>query len=137
MSKAYRDGWEHVFGPKAAPKITRHPFPLRRSMVVNVELPHDLCLRDLRRFVQYLATMCDDWGPEMGLPGLAFAPPAPTCHCGKPGARFVSRDCLGTDHASRNLGSPLCADHCCIECDLRPCAVAPTTTKQADWQTTE
>ena len=73
MGKAYRDGWEQVFGPKPAPKVTRHPFPLRRGMVINVELPSDLRLRDLRRFAQYLATMCDDWEPEMGLPVLMFA----------------------------------------------------------------
>ena len=63
MSKAYRDGWSRCSDPRPH-LITRHPFPLRRGMVVNVELPHDLCLRDLRRFVQYLATMCDDWSPR-------------------------------------------------------------------------
>ena len=121
-----------MFGPKAAPKITRHPFPLRRGMVVNVELPHDLCLRDLRRFVPVPRDHVRRLGARDGLASGVRATRADVS-LRQTGARFVSRDCLGTDHASRNLGSPLCADHCCIECDLRPCAVAPTTTKQADY----
>ncbi len=44
-----------------------------------------------------------------------------TCgRCGAEPARFVSADCIGTDHANLTLGTPLCADHCCIDCDLRP-----------------
>lgn len=130
MSRAYRDGWEQVFGAKPAPKVTRHPFPLRRGMVINVDLPSDLRLRDLRRFTQYLATMCDDWEVEMGLPVLMFsttgAVAAATCvRCAALAVRVVSRDCTGTDHASLNMGSPLCADHCCIECD--PCPDATRT----------
>ena len=47
-------------------------FPLRRDLMIIVELPSDLKLKDLRRFVQYLATMCDDWEVEMGLPVLTW-----------------------------------------------------------------
>jgi hypothetical protein len=72
MSQAYREGWERTFGPKAPPELLRCPFPLRKGLIIHVELPRDLELRDLRRFVQYLATMSDDWEPEMGLPVLAF-----------------------------------------------------------------
>jgi hypothetical protein len=69
-TKAYRDGWERTFRSK--PTIHVCPFNMRRGLVINVELPDDLKLRDLRRFVQYLATMCDDWEPEMGFPVLAW-----------------------------------------------------------------
>jgi len=71
-SAAYRDGWERIFGPPA-PKITSCPFPLRRGLTITVELPSDLKLADLRRFVWYLVTMCNDWEVEMGLPVLAFS----------------------------------------------------------------
>jgi len=68
-NQAYRDGWERIFAPKT-PEMIRCPFPLRRGVQIDVTLPRDLQLRDLRRFVAYLATMCDDWEPGMGLPGL-------------------------------------------------------------------
>ena len=70
MSQAFREGWERVFGLRPPPKIVLCPFNLRRGLVIHVELPNDFCLRDLRRFVRYLATMCDDWEPEDGLPVL-------------------------------------------------------------------
>lgn len=71
MSAAYRAGWERIFGP-SPPEIHRSSFPLRRGLQIVVELPSDLKLLDLRRFVQYLATMCNDWEVEMGLPVLSW-----------------------------------------------------------------
>ncbi len=71
MSQAYREGWDRIFGPPP-PKIMSCSFPLRRDLMIIVELPSDLKLKDLRRFVQYLATMCDDWEVEMGLPVLTW-----------------------------------------------------------------
>jgi hypothetical protein len=72
MSKAYRDGWERTFAPKASPEMLRCPFPLRRGIQIEVTLPSDLRLADLRRFVWYLVTMCDDWDVDDGFPSLAW-----------------------------------------------------------------
>jgi hypothetical protein len=71
MSAAYREGWDRIFDPPL-PRLIRCPFNLRRGLTIHVDVPSDLKLRDLRRFVQYLATMCDDWEVEMGLPVLSF-----------------------------------------------------------------
>ena len=71
MSQRYREGWELLFGPPP-PKMHQCLFNLRRGMIIDLNLPDDLKLADLHRFVQYLATMCDDWEPEMGLPKIIF-----------------------------------------------------------------
>ena len=68
----YRDGWERVWGPKPAPEMIRTTFPLRPGMQIQVEIPRDLRLRDLARFVSFLVTMCDDWGPDDGVPAVRF-----------------------------------------------------------------
>jgi hypothetical protein len=70
-TKAYRDGWDRIFTPKP-PRMLRTPFPLRPGVQITVEIPADFNLRDLRRFVWYLATMCNDWEPEMGFPSLTW-----------------------------------------------------------------
>lgn len=68
---AYADGWLRIFGPKP-PKVISCPFPLRADLTIRVELPTDLRKADLRRFVWYLVTMCDDWEPEDGFPSFAY-----------------------------------------------------------------
>jgi hypothetical protein len=70
---AYREGWERTFVPPVPPPtIRRCPFPLRPGMTIDVYLPSDLRLADLRRLVWYLVTMCDDWEPEQGFPSFAW-----------------------------------------------------------------
>ena len=69
---AYRKGWDRIFAPKVPPQMLRCPFSLRRGIQIEVTLPHDLKVSDLRRFVWYLATMCDDWDTEMGMPEIVF-----------------------------------------------------------------
>ena len=76
MSRAFRDGWDRVFGPKPEPAL-RNPFPLRRGVMMHYEIPADFNLADLRRLTQHLATMCHDWGPEMGFPDVVFPPEKP------------------------------------------------------------
>jgi hypothetical protein len=71
MGKAYREGWERIFGPKS-PKVISCPFNLRSDLTIRVDLPTDLHLADLRRFVWYLVTMCDDWEPWRGFPSFAW-----------------------------------------------------------------
>ncbi len=61
-----------IFAPKPPPEMLRCPFPLRRDMQIEVTLPRDLVLKDLRRFVWYLVTMCDDWDVDDGLPGFMW-----------------------------------------------------------------
>jgi hypothetical protein len=70
--RAYREGWERTFAPKPVPKMLRCPFPLRPGLMINVELPSDLRLADLARFVSYLVTMCDDWNPDDGFPRFDY-----------------------------------------------------------------
>ena len=71
MTAAFRAGWERIFGPPS-PKMLNCPFNLRRRMVLDISLPSDLKLREVRRFAQFLTTMCDDWDHERGLPALVF-----------------------------------------------------------------
>jgi len=62
-----------VYLGRQRPRSRLAHFPLRRGLTITVELPSDLKLSDLRRFVWYLVTMCNDWEVEMGLPVLAFS----------------------------------------------------------------
>lgn len=71
-TKAYRDGWERVFGPRTPVEMISNPFMLRHDLSIRYEIPRDFALRDLRRLVRHLATMCDDWEPEHGFPVLAW-----------------------------------------------------------------
>lgn len=71
----YRDGWERTFAAKPTltpPRMIRCPFKLRRGMVIDVEVPSDLKLADLARFISYLVTMCDDWNPDDGFPRFDY-----------------------------------------------------------------
>ena len=72
MSQVYRDGWDRVFAPKPPPRMITAPFNLRRGMQVPVVIPEDLVLKDIRRLIYYLHTMCDDWGPDDGFPDLTL-----------------------------------------------------------------
>lgn len=72
MGNEYREGWERTFGPKPAPRMLRCLHTLRRGMRIEVTLPEDLRLSDIRRFVWYLATMCDDWDVNDGMPEIVL-----------------------------------------------------------------
>jgi hypothetical protein len=52
------------------------PFNLRRGLIIQVQLPSDLTLKDVRRIVRFLVTMAGDYEPEMGPPSVTF-PEAP------------------------------------------------------------
>src|ERR1700687_4040388 len=71
-TEAYRDGWERTFAPRPTPKMLRCPFPLRRGMMIDLEVPSDLRLADLARLVSYLVTMCEDWDSDAGFPRFDF-----------------------------------------------------------------
>jgi len=75
MNAAYRAGWDRIFGPKTPPKMITNPFNLRKDVRIQYEVPQDFNLHDLRRLVTHLATMCEDWEPEMGWPDVSFPNP--------------------------------------------------------------
>lgn len=70
MSRAFREGWERIFGRK--PGIIRNPFNIRPGLRIHYEVPDDFTVRDLRRLVRHLSTMCEDWEPEHGLAEVEF-----------------------------------------------------------------
>jgi hypothetical protein len=47
MTAAFREGWERIFGPPP-PEMLNCPFNLRHGMVIGLELPSDLKLREVR-----------------------------------------------------------------------------------------
>lgn len=71
MSQAYRDGWDRVFRPKPPHMIT-NPLRLRPGVEIPITTPSDFKLKDLRRVVYYLHTMCEDWYPHDGFPDLTL-----------------------------------------------------------------
>ncbi|MGA9307322.1 MAG: hypothetical protein WBW31_18100 [Candidatus Sulfotelmatobacter sp.] len=101
MGNAYRDGWDRTFGPKESPRMLRCPFPLRRGLQIEVTLPDDLKLADLRRFVWYLVTMCDDWDEDDGFPSFAW-PDRKT-------AEVFSNVVRHAPNQARDVGCPKCS----------------------------
>lgn len=114
-SEAYRDGWERIFNPKPPVVMHRCPFPLRRGMQIELTLPSDLKLADLRRLVWYLVTMCDDWDVDGGFPSFAWPE--------RPAATVVSlRDVShvaepNVESVSDSRAAELWAETCGSDCD--------------------
>lgn len=73
---SFRDNWDRVFGPKRPVRIIRNPFQLRVDVEVRYEVPVDFNIRDLRRLVRHLGTMCEDWEPEMGFAEVEYRLPS-------------------------------------------------------------
>jgi hypothetical protein len=76
----YRDNWDRIFTQKKIPRLLTQPFPLRPWLDIQVSTPEDFELKDLRKLVYYLHTMCVDWKPEMGFVFMEPTQPTVSLH---------------------------------------------------------